>query len=143
MLAGKQLGFKSLLLHSHSFGRQYGKNWRIQSAIVRLTSSGPPPSIPPKYGSFSHKYDRFISRWPKVYAIHSMVIDGSRWCFSDIKTYIRVKRELYMKKRNLPDLSMSELEVLVQRKRDAQNGVTDRHSTNTWSRRSLNSFAVS
>ncbi|VDL71844.1 unnamed protein product [Nippostrongylus brasiliensis] len=79
----------------------------------RWTSAGPPPPTPSKPGSFSDKYDKFLSRWPKVYAIHRMVVDGSRWCFADIKTYIRLKREL-SNARQLDSLSVPELEVLVQ-----------------------------
>ncbi|WKX91625.1 hypothetical protein Q1695_010002 [Nippostrongylus brasiliensis] len=79
----------------------------------RWTSAGPPPPTPSKPGSFSDKYDKFLSRWPRVYAIHRMVVDGSRWCFADIKTYIRLKREL-SNARQLDSLSVPELEVLVQ-----------------------------
>ncbi|XGW20069.1 hypothetical protein V3C99_003707 [Haemonchus contortus] len=83
-------------------------------SFLRMTSAGPPPASPPKPGSFSARYDAFIARWPKVYALHRMVVDGSRWCFSDIKTYIRLKRELSSDARSLESLSMPELEVLVQ-----------------------------
>ncbi|KAJ1363155.1 hypothetical protein KIN20_022947 [Parelaphostrongylus tenuis] len=86
--------------------------------FLRLTSSGPPPSSPPKPGSFSERYDRFVARWPKIYAYHRMVVDGSRWCYSDVKTYIRVRRELLSNRRKLNDLSMDELEVLVQMRMD-------------------------
>ncbi|KIH64214.1 hypothetical protein ANCDUO_05480 [Ancylostoma duodenale] len=80
-----------------------------------MTSSGPPPVAPPKPGSFSDRYDKFIARWPKVHALHRMVVDGSRWCFSDIKVYFRIKRELSSKKKELTDLTMEELEVLIQK----------------------------
>ncbi|VDM56518.1 unnamed protein product [Angiostrongylus costaricensis] len=78
------------------------------------TSSGPPPTSAPKPGTFSERYDKFISKWPRIYALHRMVVDGSRWCLSDVKTYIRVRRELFTKTKKLDDLSMDELEVLVQ-----------------------------
>ncbi|KAK6729548.1 hypothetical protein RB195_006535 [Necator americanus] len=81
---------------------------------LRMTSSGPPPTSPSKPGSFSDRYDKFIAQWPKVHTLHRMVVDGSRWCFSDIKTYLRIKRELSSKVKTLADLSMAELEVLVQ-----------------------------
>ncbi|KAK5985653.1 hypothetical protein GCK32_002067 [Trichostrongylus colubriformis] len=83
-------------------------------SCIRMTSSGPPPASPPKPGSFTERYEKFISRWPVVYGMHRMVVDGSRWCFSDIKTYIRLKREMSSNGRKLESLSMPELEVLVQ-----------------------------
>ncbi|EYC43172.1 hypothetical protein Y032_0501g2600 [Ancylostoma ceylanicum] len=86
------------------------------STQARMTSSGPPPVAPPKPGSFSDRYDKFIARWPKVHALHRMVVDGSRWCFSDIKVYYRIKRDLSSKKRKITDLTMEELEVLIQQK---------------------------
>ncbi|PIO64472.1 hypothetical protein TELCIR_13899, partial [Teladorsagia circumcincta] len=50
----------------------------------------------------------------KSIAAGAGVQEGSRWCFADIKTYIRLKRELSSKARTLESLSMPELEVLVQ-----------------------------
>ncbi|CAJ0946417.1 unnamed protein product, partial [Mesorhabditis belari] len=84
---------------------------------IRCTSQGPLPN-PPKEGSLSYKYERYISRWPKFLALHRMVVDGSRWCFSDVKTYIRVRRDISSKRRTLEQLSVEELEVLVQSGRD-------------------------
>ncbi|VDO94697.1 unnamed protein product [Heligmosomoides polygyrus] len=83
------------------------------TCVLAWTSAGPPPPTPSKPGSFSARYDAFIARWPKVYALHRMVVDGSRWCFADIKTYVRLKREITNPKQ-LQNLTMSELEVLVQ-----------------------------
>ncbi|RCN29953.1 hypothetical protein ANCCAN_24280 [Ancylostoma caninum] len=100
--------------------RDFGLNHLVYAVTsngspqTRMTSSGPPPVAPPKPGSFSDRYDKFISRWPKVHALHRMVVDGSRWCFSDIKVYFRIKRELSAKKKELTDLTMEELEVLIQ-----------------------------
>ncbi|CAJ0571329.1 unnamed protein product, partial [Mesorhabditis spiculigera] len=84
---------------------------------ARQTSKGPAPS-PPKEGSLMYKYEGFIGRWPKFLAIHRMVVDGSKWCFSDVKTYIRVRRDLSASRRKLEQLSVEELEVLVQSGRE-------------------------
>ncbi|VDO38205.1 unnamed protein product [Haemonchus placei] len=108
---------KGLLAFDIFFGDITQSAMPCSATIVntcRMTSAGPPPASPPKPGSFSARYDAFIARWPKVYALHRMVVDGSRWCFSDIKTYIRLKRELSSDARSLESLSMPELEVLVQ-----------------------------
>ncbi|KAK6029549.1 PDZ/DHR/GLGF domain protein, partial [Ostertagia ostertagi] len=96
--------------------QQNGKDTQSKTTrnTCRMTSSGPPPASPSKPGSFSARYEAFISRWPTIHGLHRMVVDGSRWCFSDIKTYIRLKRELSSDARTLENLSMPELEVLVQ-----------------------------
>ncbi|PAV62652.1 hypothetical protein WR25_10438 [Diploscapter pachys] len=80
----------------------------------RASSAGPPPSDPPKEGSLMFKYEKLLSQWPKVLALHRMVMNGSRWCFSDVKSYFSVKSDLYKGIRKIDQLTVPELEVQVQ-----------------------------
>ncbi|CAB3410599.1 unnamed protein product [Caenorhabditis bovis] len=82
--------------------------------IYRQTSAGPPPADPPKPGGLMHKYEEFIGRWPKALALHRTVMEGSRWCFWDVKTFWRTKRALMNGEKKLTDLNLHELETLVQ-----------------------------
>uniref|UniRef100_A0A915PXB6 Letm1 RBD domain-containing protein n=1 Tax=Setaria digitata TaxID=48799 RepID=A0A915PXB6_9BILA len=69
------------------------------------------------------QYESFLlRRYPKVYAIHRMVmnglVSGCKWCWSDIKTYYRLKKDLKSNVRRISDLKRSELEILLQTKED-------------------------
>ncbi|UMM12183.1 hypothetical protein L5515_001092 [Caenorhabditis briggsae] len=81
---------------------------------VRHTSAGPPPSTPAKEGSLTYKYEKFIGKWPKVLALHRTVLEGSRWCFADVKMYFRTKKAVTTGQKKLSDLTVEELETLVQ-----------------------------
>ncbi|CAC42296.1 Letm1 RBD domain-containing protein [Caenorhabditis elegans] len=81
---------------------------------VRQTSAGPPPATPAKEGSLTYKYEQFIGKWPKVLALHRTVLEGSRWCFADVKMYFKTKRAVATGQKKLTDLSVEELETLVQ-----------------------------
>ncbi|CAI5439173.1 unnamed protein product [Caenorhabditis angaria] len=81
---------------------------------VRFTSAGPPPSDPPKPGSLMFKYEQFVGKWPKILALHKTVMNGSRWCFSDVKTYYKTRKSLMSGEKKLADLSVEQLETLVQ-----------------------------
>ncbi|VDO30728.1 unnamed protein product [Brugia timori] len=61
------------------------------------------------------RYESFLSRrYPKVYAVHRMVISGCKWCWSDIKIYYRLKKDLRTKTRQISELKQSELKILLQ-----------------------------
>ncbi|KAM3721728.1 LETM1 domain-containing protein [Dirofilaria immitis] len=61
------------------------------------------------------RYESFLSRrYPKAHAVHKMVIDGYKWCWSDIKTYYQLKKDLRTKTRQISELKRSELEILLQ-----------------------------
>ncbi|EFO24865.2 hypothetical protein LOAG_03622 [Loa loa] len=61
------------------------------------------------------QYESLLSRrYPKAYAVHRMVMDGCKWCWSDIKTYYRLKKDLRTKTRQISELKRSELEILLQ-----------------------------
>uniref|UniRef100_A0A0R3RXW5 Letm1 RBD domain-containing protein n=1 Tax=Elaeophora elaphi TaxID=1147741 RepID=A0A0R3RXW5_9BILA len=61
------------------------------------------------------RYESFLSRrYPKAYAVHSMVMNGCKWCWSDIKTYYRLKKDLRTKSRQISELKRPELEILLQ-----------------------------
>ncbi|PAV76521.1 hypothetical protein WR25_13648 [Diploscapter pachys] len=98
------------LVRAHSFKRTSGL-WQIS---LRASSAGPSPSSPPKEGSLMFKYEKFLSQWPKILSLHRMVMDGSRWCFSDVKSYFSVKSDLYKGVRKIDQLTVPELEVQVQ-----------------------------
>uniref|UniRef100_A0A8R1E1E0 LETM1 domain-containing protein n=1 Tax=Caenorhabditis japonica TaxID=281687 RepID=A0A8R1E1E0_CAEJA len=82
--------------------------------LVRHTSAGPPTVPPAKEGSLTYKYEQFIGKWPKVLALHRTVVEGSRWCFSDVKIYLKTRRALSSGQRKITDLTVDELETLVQ-----------------------------
>lgn len=84
------------------------------TVLVRLTSGGPPPAKPVVPNSFSAHYDEFVSRWPKIYTLKCLIAGGVRWCFADVKMFFPLRWALMNKKRKLSELSMPELEVLVQ-----------------------------
>ncbi|OZC05153.1 LETM1-like protein [Onchocerca flexuosa] len=65
------------------------------------------------------RYESFLSRrYPKVYAVHKMVTNGCKWCWSDVKIYYRLKKDLRTKTRQLSELKRSELEILLQTKEE-------------------------
>lgn len=49
---------------------------RLVYQVCRWTSLGPPPSPPPTVGSFSHKYDTFLAKYPMMHALHNRVVNG-------------------------------------------------------------------
>ncbi|PIC50839.1 hypothetical protein B9Z55_001584 [Caenorhabditis nigoni] len=81
---------------------------------IRHTSAGPPPSTPAKEGSLTYKYEKFIGKWPKVLELHRTVLEGSRWCFADVKMYFRTRKAVTTGQKKLSDLTVEELETLVQ-----------------------------
>ncbi|KAL3997295.1 LETM1-like family protein [Acanthocheilonema viteae] len=65
------------------------------------------------------RYEAFLSRrYPKAYAVHKMVMNGCKWCWSDIKTYYRLKKDLRTKTRQISELKRPELEILLQTKEE-------------------------
>ncbi|CAI2312656.1 unnamed protein product [Caenorhabditis sp. 36 PRJEB53466] len=82
--------------------------------VVRHTSAGPPPAAPAKEGSLTYKYEAFIGKWPKVLALHRTVLEGSRWCFADVKMYFKTRKAVASGQKKLTDLNVEELETLVQ-----------------------------
>ncbi|CAL2030563.1 unnamed protein product [Caenorhabditis brenneri] len=81
---------------------------------IRHTSAGPPPATPAKEGSLTYKYEKFIGKWPKVLALHRTVLEGSRWCFADVKMYFKTRRAVATGQKKMSDLTVEELETLVQ-----------------------------
>ncbi|VDM96943.1 unnamed protein product [Thelazia callipaeda] len=64
-------------------------------------------------------YEAFLSRrYPKAYVVHKMVINGCKWCWSDIKTYYQLKNDLRTNVRKISQLKRSELEILLQMKEE-------------------------
>ncbi|PIC50838.1 hypothetical protein B9Z55_001584 [Caenorhabditis nigoni] len=104
---------------------------------IRHTSAGPPPSTPAKEGSLTYKYEKFIGKWPKVLELHRTVLEGSRWCFADVKMYFRTRKAVTTGQKKLSDLTVEELETLVQRA--VQNAHPHCDSANSRSRRHSNS----
>ncbi|CAG9538971.1 unnamed protein product [Cercopithifilaria johnstoni] len=61
------------------------------------------------------RYESFLSRrYPKIYAVQRMVMNGCKWCWLDIKTYYRLKKDLRTKTRQISELKRSELQILLQ-----------------------------
>ncbi|KAK6105740.1 LETM1-like family protein [Brugia pahangi] len=90
--------------------------WMINSNLIssRLSSMASNESR-----GLMERYESFLSRrYPKVYAVHRMVINGCKWCWSDIKIYYRLKKDLRTKTRQISELKQSELEILLQTKEE-------------------------
>ncbi|KHN78572.1 hypothetical protein Tcan_06546 [Toxocara canis] len=80
---------------------------------MRRFSSEPPPHKTPK--GMMGRYEHFLkTRAPKAYTVHRMVVDGSKWCVTDIKIYFKIKRDLANGTRTLSQLTQNELEILIQ-----------------------------
>ncbi|KAF8365324.1 hypothetical protein PRIPAC_83153 [Pristionchus pacificus] len=87
---------------------------RLVYQVCRWTSLGPPPSPPPIVGSFSHKYDTFLAKYPMMHALHNRVVNGSRWCVMDVKQ-LWALRSIDLKDNNqLDKLTIPQLETLIQ-----------------------------
>uniref|UniRef100_A0A915C7E2 Letm1 RBD domain-containing protein n=2 Tax=Parascaris univalens TaxID=6257 RepID=A0A915C7E2_PARUN len=92
----------------HSFHSKIGYCRQIRSF-----SSEPPAHRTPT--GLMGRYECFLkTRAPRAYTIHKMVVDGSKWCISDIKIYFALRRELASGSRSLADLTQNELEILIQ-----------------------------
>jgi hypothetical protein len=73
------------------------------------TQNNQPPS-----NSLMQKYENVLKRWPKVYAMHRLFIDGCKWCWADLKCFYRIRRDIKNGERSLDDLSRQELEIYIQ-----------------------------
>ncbi|GMT28448.1 hypothetical protein PFISCL1PPCAC_19745, partial [Pristionchus fissidentatus] len=87
---------------------------RVVCEITRWTSLGPPPSIPPSPGSFSYKYDSFLSKYPRLHALHNTVVNGSRWCVMDVKQLWVLRSMNIEKESDRKKLTIPQLETLIQ-----------------------------
>lgn len=84
----------------------------IMCRNVNAYSSEPMPHKPK---GFMRTYENFLNRrYPKVYIVHRLVVDGSKWCISDIKTYCRLRRDFLRGTRTIAELDQNELEILIQ-----------------------------
>ncbi|GMR53444.1 hypothetical protein PMAYCL1PPCAC_23639, partial [Pristionchus mayeri] len=87
---------------------------RVVHVISRWTSLGPPPAAPPTPGSFSHRYDTFMSKYPRMLALHRRVVNGSRWCVMDVKQLWALRRVDLHKESEIDKLTIPQLETLIQ-----------------------------
>uniref|UniRef100_A0A8R1XTW8 Letm1 RBD domain-containing protein n=1 Tax=Onchocerca volvulus TaxID=6282 RepID=A0A8R1XTW8_ONCVO len=88
---------------------------KLQMIIDNLANSRASSTANNQPKGLMARYESFLSRrYPKVHAIHKMVTNGCKWCWSDIKTYYRLKKDLRTKTRQLSELKRSELEILLQ-----------------------------
>ncbi|CAD5208963.1 unnamed protein product [Bursaphelenchus xylophilus] len=88
----------------------------IVSSISRLTLR--PTSI--SYGqncqiSIYRKYEKFLEKkYPKIYRVHRLVVDGCRDCVMDVRTLYRLNKDLKYGKRGLSEMNTKELMCLLQ-----------------------------
>ncbi|CAD5206229.1 unnamed protein product [Bursaphelenchus okinawaensis] len=71
------------------------------------------------------KYEQFLEkRYPKVYRIHRLVVDGCRDCLADVKLLYRLNKDLKYGKRELTDMNTKELMCLLQTQEELPKLVT-------------------
>ncbi|EJW79409.1 hypothetical protein WUBG_09682, partial [Wuchereria bancrofti] len=110
------VGSRLMLLGLRLKNGEMPKLWMINNNLIngRLSSTTNNESK-----GLMERYESFLSRrYPKVYAVHRMVINGCKWCWSDIKIYYRLKKDLRTKTRQISELKQSELEILLQTKEE-------------------------
>ncbi|MFH4979450.1 hypothetical protein AB6A40_006159 [Gnathostoma spinigerum] len=76
--------------------------------------SSEPPAHKASTGWLKRYEDLLKRRWPKMYAVHRMVVDGCKWCYTDIKTYFILRRELSRGVRTIAEFDQNELEIFIQ-----------------------------
>ncbi|KAI6182221.1 hypothetical protein M3Y97_00356900 [Aphelenchoides bicaudatus] len=61
------------------------------------------------------RYENFLeTKYPRVYKVHRLIIDGCRSCGRDIKTYFYISRDLRNGTRSIGDLDKAELLAYIQ-----------------------------
>lgn len=71
-------------------------------------------SLPESSGIFEKVKSFGKRRAAGARSVYRRVIDGSKWCVSDIKTYYILKRDLARGVRTVAQLQQNELEILIQ-----------------------------
>uniref|UniRef100_A0A915E8C3 Metallophosphoesterase 1 n=1 Tax=Ditylenchus dipsaci TaxID=166011 RepID=A0A915E8C3_9BILA len=88
-------------------------------ARLQFNSLRPISTTSPLNGSLMKKYEAYLEdNFPKFYSLHRLVVDGTKSCFSDLKSYWSIRKDLNNQTRELSDLSMKELAIYVQTRED-------------------------
>ncbi|KAK0425999.1 hypothetical protein QR680_009494 [Steinernema hermaphroditum] len=109
---------RALLFPSHSLSAVLARSSGVTplAAVLAIRHQNASFSTGPrKPTGIMAKFEAYVGpRYPRAYKLHRMVKDGCTWCISDMKSYYRIRRDLFRGKRTLTDLSTSELESYVQ-----------------------------
>ncbi|KAL3123738.1 hypothetical protein niasHT_006073 [Heterodera trifolii] len=60
------------------------------------------------------RYEQWLQNYPALYKLHRLTVDGSKWCYSDLKTFFWLAYGLRKGRITLNDLNARELFIYIQ-----------------------------
>uniref|UniRef100_A0A0N5BWS1 LETM1 domain-containing protein n=1 Tax=Strongyloides papillosus TaxID=174720 RepID=A0A0N5BWS1_STREA len=71
------------------------------------------------------KYENFLkNNFPTSYTVYRQIVDGCKWCISDLKMYYVLRKTLRNNKKSIEDLKKEELECLIKTSSDLSKVLT-------------------